>query len=66
VSLKKDKYEELKDILNDYMRHMDRINQKRLVASEREVQFIMQEGKLFTMLLGNIQKLEEKHGISQD
>ncbi len=63
------KYKILKDVIDDYVLHMDGISQKRMEAAEKDLDFVMQEVKCFNLLQQNLYKIqlkEEMRGISQN
>ena len=49
----------LKDIVDDYLKHMSEVNERRLEIIERETECVMEECKLFNLLQQNVQKLEK-------
>lgn len=57
---RKSNYEHLKEIIDDYIKHMDRINNKRLELASREVDYTMQEVKVFNLLQHNIDILQKQ------
>lgn len=63
MSKKHSLYEELKSYIDDYILHLENINEKRLTAATREVNFCRQEALAFNLLRKNIKNLED-NGIS--
>jgi hypothetical protein len=55
-------YEELREYIDDYIKHLEKINKKRLEAAERELKFTQMEAIAFNLLRQNITNLEA-HGI---
>lgn len=63
-----ERYDTLLEIVRDYIQHADLINKKRIKHAEREVNFAMEEVKIFNLLMDNIIKIEQKykHQIQQE
>lgn len=54
-----DKFNQLKDVVDDYVLHMEGINEKRLELLEKEVELSMQEVKLFNLFMHNLTFFQE-------
>jgi hypothetical protein len=55
----------LKDIVDDYIVHMQGINEKRLDLLTKDLQCVKDEGALFNLLMNNVKLLEETaNGVS--
>lgn len=59
----KTSYEELREYIDDYIKHLEKINKQRLNAAERELKFTQMEAIAFNLLRQNITNLEA-HGVS--
>ena len=59
----KAQYDHLRDLIEDYVTNMHRINNKRLEFMHKDVELSRQECKLFSLLQNNIKTLEEANGI---
>lgn len=57
-------YEELKEYVDDYIKHLEKINKERLKSAEREVKFTQMEALAFNLLRQNITNLEASNGVS--
>lgn len=55
----------LKEIVEDYLKHMQSINLKRTEMAERELGFVMEEVKLFNLLQNNLYVLQEEENRLQ-
>lgn len=65
--VKNNSYKKLKTLIDNYISHMEIINNKRLKNSEVEMEYILRECKLFQLLKNNIDKIEaNNNGISED
>lgn len=58
-------YTELKEYITDYINLVETINERRLKAAEREMQYLVQESRAFNILRQNMSRMEE-NGISED
>lgn len=56
-------YEELREYIDDYINHLEKINTQRLRAAERELKFTQMESIAFNLLRQNITNLEA-YGVS--
>jgi len=56
-------YQELREYIDDYVDHLEKINKQRLKAAERELKFTQMEAIAFNLLRQNITNLEA-HGVS--
>ena len=56
---KKDSYSLLKVYIEDYVKYMEKINDKRLKAAERECEFVRQEAIAFNILRQNMREVED-------
>lgn len=64
-----DKYQVLVDVLDDYIQHVEEINEKRSEYAQQEIKFIHQEVRIFDLLKRNLEIIKSKkgrHGISKD
>ena len=48
----------LKDIVDDYIKHMHGINEKRMEYLQQELEYVQEEFKLFSLLQHNVHLLE--------
>lgn len=48
----------LKDIIDDYIKNMEKINDKRLEFAEKELRYVNEEVKLFNLFRSNLRILE--------
>lgn len=62
----KAQYDQLIELIEDYVTNMHRINSKRSELMNKDVEYIRQEFKLFNLLQNNIKTLEEANGIPKD
>jgi hypothetical protein len=64
-----DKYRTLVAVLDDYIQHIEEINDKRSEYAMAEIKFIHQEVQIFDLLKRNLQIIKSKkgsHGVSKD
>lgn len=54
-----DKYETLKNIVNDYIFHLEEINKKRCSIQQKDGTLAMQEIRNFGLLISNVRKIED-------
>jgi len=59
-------YEELREYIDDYIKHLEKINKKRLDAVNRELGYAQQESLAFNLLRQNIRNMEVANGIPQN
>ena len=59
VMRKKDNYSLLKEYLEDYVKYMEKINDKRLKAAELECEFVRKEAIAFNILRQNMKEIED-------
>ena len=51
-------YKELKECVDDYIKHIEVINEKRFKYQSRELSFLQQEAIAFNLLRKNIKSIE--------
>lgn len=61
ISMYQERYDTLLEIVRDYLKHADLLNEKRIKYAEREVNFAMEEVKIFNLLMDNVIKIEAKY-----
>lgn len=61
-----DKYSVLKDIVDDYIKYVEKINAKRVEISSKDFNLLMQEVRAFNLLQQNIHALEGSIGVSEN
>lgn len=54
-----DRYQILKEIIDDYLTHMEGINDKRQDVIAKELDFAMEEVKLFGLLQKNVEIVDK-------
>lgn len=54
----KDKYQVLKEIIDDYLLNMSDVNDRRVEVIAKELDFAMEEVKLFGLLQKNVELIE--------
>lgn len=59
-------YEELREYIDDYIKHLEKINKKRLDAANRELGYAQQESLAFNLLRQNIRNMEVANGVPQN
>jgi hypothetical protein len=57
-------YEELREYIDDYIIHLEKINKERLKAAEKELKYTQMESIAFNLLRQNIANLEVNNGVS--
>jgi len=59
-------YKVLKGIIDDYIQHMEGVNDKRLAHAEREVNLVTKECNAFNCLRNNLRLMELEYAVPQN